>query len=50
MDRNPGLARGKKARKAMTPEEEGLRVQIEGYRRMTPQERLQISFRLYVLT
>jgi hypothetical protein len=33
----------------MTPEE-GLRMQIEGYRRMTPQERLQISFRLYELT
>jgi hypothetical protein len=33
----------------MTPEE-GLRMQIEGYRRMTPQERLQISFRLYALT
>jgi hypothetical protein len=33
----------------MTPEE-ALRMQIEGYRRMTPQERLQISFRLYELT
>jgi hypothetical protein len=33
----------------MTPED-GLRMQIEGYRRMTPQERLQISFRLYALT
>jgi hypothetical protein len=33
----------------MTPED-GLRMQIEGYRRMTPQERLQISFRLYQLT
>jgi hypothetical protein len=27
-------------RKAMTPQE-GLRMQIEGYRRMTPQQRLQ---------
>jgi Rv0078B-related antitoxin len=33
----------------MTPQE-GLRMQIEGYRRMTPQQRLQISFRLYELT
>ena len=33
----------------MTPEE-GLQKQIEAYRRMTPQERLQISFRLYELT
>jgi hypothetical protein len=33
----------------MTPEE-GLRKQIEGYRRMTPQQRLQVSFRLYDLT
>ena len=33
----------------MTPDE-GLRMQIEGYRRMTPQQRLQISFRLYELT
>ncbi len=33
----------------MTPEE-GIQKQIEGYRRMTPQERLQISFRLYELT
>jgi hypothetical protein len=33
----------------MTPEE-GLRMQIEGYRRMTPQQRLQIGFRLYALT
>jgi hypothetical protein len=33
----------------MTPEE-GTRMQIEAYRRMTPQERLQISFRLYELT
>jgi hypothetical protein len=30
----------------MTPDE-GLRLQIEGYRRMTPQERLQVSYRLY---
>lgn len=29
----------------MTPDE-GLWAQIEGYRRMTPQQRLQISFRL----
>lgn len=33
----------------MTPEE-GLRLQIEGYRRMTPQERLQVGFRLYHLS
>ncbi|HXG10633.1 MAG TPA: hypothetical protein VNK04_12800 [Gemmataceae bacterium] len=33
----------------MTPEE-GLRMQIEGYRRMTPQQRLQISFNLYRMT
>jgi hypothetical protein len=33
----------------MTPQE-GLRMQIEGYRRMTPQQRLQISFELYQLT
>lgn len=33
----------------MTPEE-GLRLQIEAYRRMTPQERLQVCFRLYELT
>jgi hypothetical protein len=33
----------------MTPEE-GVRMQIEGYRRMTPQQRLQVSFRLYALT
>ena len=33
----------------MTPEE-GVRLQIEGYRRMTPQQRLQISFELYELT
>jgi hypothetical protein len=33
----------------MTPEE-GARMQIEGYRRMTPQERLQVSFDLYELT
>ena len=33
----------------MTPEE-GMWMQIEGYRRMTPQQRLQISFRLYELT
>jgi Rv0078B-related antitoxin len=33
----------------MTPQE-GLQKQIEAYRRMTPQERLQISFRLYELT
>jgi hypothetical protein len=42
--------RGKQAKQeqAMTPAE-GLRMQIEAYRRMTPQ-RLQISFRLYRLT
>jgi hypothetical protein len=33
----------------MTPEE-GLRTQIEGYRRMAPRERLQVCFRLYKLT
>lgn len=33
----------------MTPEE-GLRMQIEGYRRMTPQQRLQIGFELYQLS
>ena len=33
----------------MTPEE-GIRMQIEAYRRMTPQERLQVSFRLYEMT
>ena len=33
----------------MTPTN-GTWLQIEGYRRMTPQERLQISFRLYQLT
>lgn len=33
----------------MTPDE-GLRMQIEAYRRMTPQQRLQISFDLYALT
>lgn len=33
----------------MTPQD-GLQLQIESYRRMTPQERLQISFRLYQLT
>jgi hypothetical protein len=33
----------------MSPEE-GLRMQIEAYRRMTPQQRLEISFRLYELT
>jgi hypothetical protein len=33
----------------MTPDE-GLRMQIEGYRRMTPRQPLQISFRLYDLT
>jgi hypothetical protein len=33
----------------MTPEE-GLQKQIEIYRRMTPQQRLQISFELYELT
>jgi hypothetical protein len=33
----------------MTPEE-GMWKQIELYRRMTPQQRLQISFRLYHLT
>ena len=45
------MVRGKRAGKeqAMTPEE-GLRMQIEAYRRMTPQQRLQISFRLYRLT
>lgn len=32
----------------MTPDE-GLRMQIEVYRRMTPQQRLQVSFRLYQL-
>jgi hypothetical protein len=30
--------------------EDGLRMQIEIYRRMTPQQRLQISFDLYDLT
>ena len=33
----------------MTPEE-GVRLQIEAYRRMTPQERLQIAFDLYEFT
>ena len=33
----------------MTPEE-GMRKQIECYRHMTPQQRLQISFRLYELS
>jgi hypothetical protein len=33
----------------MTPEE-GLRKQIELYRQMTPQQRLQISFELYELS
>jgi len=33
----------------MTPEQ-GTQMQIEMYRRMTPQERLQISFSLYELT
>jgi Rv0078B-related antitoxin len=33
----------------MTPEE-GLRMQIEGYRRMTPQQRLAIGFELYQLS
>jgi hypothetical protein len=33
----------------MTPDE-GLRLQIESYRRMTPQRRLQIGFELYDLT
>ncbi len=33
----------------MTPED-GLRMQIECYRRMTPQERLLASFRLYQLS
>lgn len=33
----------------MTPEE-GTWMQIEGYRRMTPQQRLQVSFDLYGLT
>ena len=33
----------------MTPRE-GLQMQIDAYRRMTPQERLQVSFRLYELT
>jgi Rv0078B-related antitoxin len=32
----------------MTPED-GLRMQIETYRRMTPQQRLQIGFDLYEL-
>ena len=32
----------------MTPVE-GMRMQIEGYRRMTPQQRLQIGFDLYEL-
>jgi hypothetical protein len=32
----------------MTPDE-GMRMQIEGYRRMTPQQRLQIGFELYEL-
>jgi hypothetical protein len=45
------MVRDKRAKKekVMTPEE-GLRIQIEAYRRMTPQQRLQISFRLYHLT
>jgi hypothetical protein len=30
--------------------EEGLRMQIEAYRRMTPQQRLQVCFRLYEMT
>jgi hypothetical protein len=30
--------------------EDGLQMQIEAYRRMTPQERLAVSFRLYELT
>lgn len=30
--------------------EDGLRMQIEAYRGMTPQERLAISFRLHELT
>jgi len=30
--------------------EEGAQLQIECYRRMTPQQRLEISFRLYDLT
>ncbi len=29
---------------------EGMRAQIEAYRRMTPQRRLQISFELYEMT
>jgi hypothetical protein len=33
----------------MSPEE-GVQHQIECYRRMTPQQRLQIGFRLYELT
>ena len=33
----------------MTPEE-GLGMHIKGYRGMSPQQRLQISFRLYDLT
>ena len=33
----------------MTPEE-GQRQQIECYRRMTPQQRLQVAFDLYELT
>jgi hypothetical protein len=33
----------------MTPED-GLRLQIEGYRRMTPQQRLAVSFELYQLS
>jgi hypothetical protein len=32
----------------MTPDE-GMRMQIEGYRLMTPQERLQRSFELYAM-
>jgi hypothetical protein len=30
--------------------EEGLQVEIVGYRRMTPEQRLQVCFRLYELT
>jgi len=33
----------------MTPQD-GVQMQIEAYRRMTPQQRLQIGFRLYELT
>jgi hypothetical protein len=32
------------------PTEDGFEIQLGLYRRMTPQERLQISFRLYALT